>query len=122
VDGKVRQLHLLNFSSSFLVSDIHDSTLAIRNSRYKLLQAYNGYSDWYSYADTNQTSDMSACSINMDDGDFTFYLFDLLNDPYETTNLFHRTGYADIKVGRHTLYSLFINRIKFTIYLLDILV
>ena len=81
------------------------SPLAIRNSQYKLIHAYddNSYSGWYSQtskdADDDNSLAVSATCSQTDTltGNYTMFLFDLINDPNETTNLYDDETYEDIK-------------------------
>jgi hypothetical protein len=79
--------------------------LAIRSSQYKLIHAYddNSYSSWYSQAskdadDDNSLAVSATCSqTDTLTGNYTYFLFDLINDPNETTNLYDNEDYEDIK-------------------------
>ena len=76
----------------------HSVPVAVRNSQYKLIHTYESKTsgDWYT------TSEMLAVDDNMNvvvgcnmaqcwtDGQFKYFLFDMVNDPYETTNLYNR--------------------------------
>lgn len=82
---------------------------AIRDSQYKLIHAFNGNSaaKWYDYTEANDDDEVMSvgdtCSQSASlKGTFHKYLFDLVNDPYETTNLYHNDAYA---TERKALYS-----------------
>lgn len=76
---------------------------AIRNSRYKLLHYYvNGNSRYYS-ANTAMDNDddienTGVCNPSTS-GTYTYFLFDLWNDPNEYTNLYSNTNYDTVKVS-----------------------
>lgn len=78
--------------------------LAVRNSQYKLIHAYTGGSsaDWWSYDTKKDNDDMLAdatCGqVDALDGTYTYMLYDLETDPYETTNLYDDSAYAAIQV------------------------
>ena len=72
-----------------------NGTFAIRNSQYKLMHSFNSptYSEWYDYdeiIDNDDSLDGAECSQQSSfQGSFTYYLYDLVNDPYETNNLYY---------------------------------
>jgi arylsulfatase A-like enzyme len=79
--------------------------LAVRNNKYKLVHAYvdNAYSDWYQFYDENEDDDSFALGEcdqfgAIDSGTYSYFLFDLFADPYETTNLYYDEKYNGIKV------------------------
>jgi arylsulfatase A-like enzyme len=68
---------------------------AIRNSKYKLMHTYDSglAGSWYTPTMVFQNDDdltmFGTCTQSQAwTGDYTYYLFDLENDPYETTNLY----------------------------------
>lgn len=82
-----------------------NSPVAIRDKQFKLIHAYTNSksSEWFSVMDTeggdDSVSDLATCS--QDDaleGDYVKFLFDLINDPYETTNLYDDPTYSEVKV------------------------
>jgi hypothetical protein len=84
----------------------HNAPFAIRDSQYKLMHTYvgNKQDQWYPTNDTVRSDDdfTTEASCSQDGaltGTFTKMLFDLVNDPYEETNLYNEDGYDDIKVG-----------------------
>eukprot|EP01035_Chromulina_nebulosa_P019029 gene19029-24849_t len=90
-----------------------NGSFAIRNERYKLLHAFNGstYEKWYESSTVNNDDEPSrevlhGCSqsSSLDDGSFQYYLFDLIDDPYETTNLYDSTD-SDIIAVKESLYD-----------------
>ena len=69
--------------------------MAIRNERYKLMHTYESkQATWWKDSGVEENDDVmtvsNGCSITagMSDGAFTYYLFDLVNDPNETENLY----------------------------------
>ena len=81
-----------------------DAPLAIRDSQYKLIHTYddNNYSGWYSQDSKDEDDDslVNAATCSQTDtltGNYSFFLFDLLNDPYESVNLYDNSSYDDIK-------------------------
>ena len=83
-----------------------NAPLAIRSSQYKLIHAYDDggtFSGWYSQdeksSDDDSTLTISASCSQTDTliGNYTMYLFDLINDPNETVNLYDNDSYADVK-------------------------
>ena len=92
--------------------DINTHTnAAIRNQRYKLIHGYvdNEASQWYAYnsssSSSNNSNDSSidsegyVCRPSMAlEGNFSFMLYDLQDDPYESNNLYHNITYHSIRV------------------------
>lgn len=90
-----------------------NGSFAVRDMQYKLMHTWNSstYGAWYDTDDIDEDDDDLAADVRcapqagFGDGDFTYWLFDLVNDPYETTNLYYSDeGY--IKTARETLYQL----------------
>jgi len=86
-----------------------NAPFAIRNSQYKLMHAYigNKQAKWYTTDETVEDDDdidgvVSCSQSTAISGTYEKFLFDLVNDPYETTNLYDDADYADIKT---TLYN-----------------
>ncbi len=83
---------------------------AIRDSQYKLIHTYNSsvYGAWDDYSsveDDDGINGLGDCKQNdAIDGDFYFALYDLVNDPYETTNIYNSTSSTIISV-KETLYA-----------------
>jgi arylsulfatase A-like enzyme len=83
---------------------------AIRNQRYKLIHGYvdNEASQWYAYNssssiinsnDSSADSEGYVCRPSMAlEGNFSFMLYDLQDDPYELNNLYHNITYQSIRV------------------------
>jgi len=76
----------------------HSVPVAVRNSQYKLIHTYESKTsgDWYTTSETLAVDDnmnvVVGCSMAQcwTDGQFKYFLFDMVNDPYETTNLYNR--------------------------------
>ena len=77
-----------------------NKAVAIRNSQYKLAHLYTsaGSSTWYTQDALNENDDElgrhTGCGqVNaVNNGEFTKFLFDLDNDPSETTNLYNKNS------------------------------
>jgi arylsulfatase A-like enzyme len=88
-----------------------NGSFAIRNTKYKLMHAYDSstYGAWYDYDDLSDDDDISSmggCSQSgASSGTFTYYLFDLEHDPYETTNLYYTDDDDDISTAKTKLYA-----------------
>ena len=90
-----------------------NSAFAIRNERFKLIHYFNSsyYAGWYDSSAVSEDdegdneSECSATSSYSFLGDYTKALFDLQNDPYETTNLYDSSK-GGISVVKSQLYSL----------------
>jgi arylsulfatase A-like enzyme len=89
-----------------------NGSFAIRNSKYKLMHAYDSstYGAWYDYDDLVEDDDVlnsggSCTQQGSFTGTFTKWLFDLENDPYETTNLFDNDDDDDISSVKSDLYA-----------------
>eukprot|EP00595_Chromulina_sp_UTEXLB2642_P001428 CAMPEP_0196762822 /NCGR_PEP_ID=MMETSP1095-20130614/2863_1 /TAXON_ID=96789 ORGANISM="Chromulina nebulosa, Strain UTEXLB2642" /NCGR_SAMPLE_ID=MMETSP1095 /ASSEMBLY_ACC=CAM_ASM_000446 /LENGTH=483 /DNA_ID=CAMNT_0042114725 /DNA_START=416 /DNA_END=1867 /DNA_ORIENTATION=- len=87
-----------------------NGSFAIRNEHYKLMHTFYNeeYDKWYEEDEVTNYDDytvIKSCSQTaISSGTFTYYLFDLINDPYETTNLYESTN--TYVVGNKTaLYS-----------------
>jgi hypothetical protein len=107
--GEPQREHLL-YNYYFNVADEFynmwtNGSFAVRNSQYKLMHTYDSstYGAWWDYDDTLDNDDSLAeatCSQSgSQNGEFSYFLFDLINDPYETTNLYDSddTDAADAK-------------------------
>lgn len=82
-----------------------NAPFAIRNTQYKLMHAYigNSQSKWYTADDEMDDDDtidqVTSCSQSTSlSGTYSKFLFDLVNDPYEKTNLYYNSSYESIKV------------------------
>jgi arylsulfatase A-like enzyme len=88
-----------------------NGSFAIRNSQYKLMHAYDSstYGAWYDYSDMLSDDDNlgehSCCPSCSWSGTYTYYLFDLTNDPYETTNLYDSDDDDDVSTAKSDLYA-----------------
>jgi arylsulfatase A-like enzyme len=84
--------------------NIYDTTFdddqypyAVRDEQYKLLRTYtnNTLSDYYDFSSVyDNDDDLTRCQCNQDQavlGDSEHYLYDLINDPNETNNLYYST-------------------------------
>ena len=84
---------------------------AIRDLQYKLIHTYNSseYGAWDDYSevvDDDGINGLGDCKQNdAIDGDYFFALYDLLNDPYETTNIYDSTSLSVI-AAKQSLYTL----------------
>ena len=102
--GRTYVLYNLYYNVQGKNYDINvNGSFAIRDTRYKLMHGYSGpESDWYSeYAvqPNDDIANVGDCFPVSTDSLFTYYLFDLKNDPNETINLYADPQYADIKVS-----------------------
>eukprot|EP01038_Epipyxis_sp_PR26KG_P004056 gene4056-5799_t len=87
--------------------DIYENAnVAVRNVQYKLMHHYTGNAmDGYDDYDVTLTDDYfgndtedGSCSNGIAmTGNYTYMLFDLLKDPYETTNLYNLTEYKNVQ-------------------------
>jgi arylsulfatase A-like enzyme len=85
--------------------------MAVRTSQYKLMHTYDSstaggyYSVDYTYDnDDALVQEFMGCTQEAaQTGTFTYYLFDLVNDPYETTNLYDSSD--EIKAVQTKLYD-----------------
>lgn len=94
-----------------------DASCAVRNERYKLIHAYDDlYTGGWHWVDEEYTNDdlknLVECDQTSTAGTFTYWLFDLLEDPYEITNLFdsdlieHVTAKAEL----YDLLQMYVDR------------
>lgn len=87
----------------------YNGSFAIRDEKYKLMHTYDDpdYGDWY-YPDTTLDDDSidkeTRCAQQFVKGVFTYWLFDLVNDPYETTNIYDSENQLH-KLAKQKLYS-----------------
>lgn len=91
-----------------------NGSFAIRNERYKLLHSFDSptYGAWYSTAESMESVDddltaeiRCAPQIALGDGEFTYFLFDLVNDPYEMVNIYDSTDPL-VVAAKKSLYEL----------------
>jgi arylsulfatase B len=86
-----------------------NAPFAVRNSQYKLMHAFVNdemTSGWFNTEDLLEDDDTLICgTCSQNDamiGNYTYFLFDLVNDPYETKNLYNDPDYSTIV---NTLYD-----------------
>ena len=85
--------------------------VAIRNNQYKLVHTFEEKSaaEWYGatimMASDDKISEAPTCTVEAatSDGAFKYYLFDLVNDPKETVNLYDTT--TDIQAVQKYFYA-----------------
>lgn len=89
----------------------YNGSFAVRDSRWKLMHTYNDsdYGAWYTPeteidGDDDLASD-NRCAQQFLTGDFSYWLFDLENDPYETTNLYDSEEFEHL-TAKENLYEL----------------
>ncbi len=81
---------------------------AVRNLNYKLMYAYEDDADLTGWddldvelaQDDNFAKSFICSQSSTSDGVYTKYLFDIVNDPYETTNLYGNSEYLKVQVRR----------------------
>ena len=88
-----------------------NGSFAIRDNKYKLMHTYDdpAYGGWYQ-TDTEILDDDvldkdDRCAQQFLTGKFTYWLFDLIDDPYETTNLYSSDNQLH-KLAKANLYTL----------------
>ena len=88
-----------------------NGSFAVRDGRYKLMHTYDDkdYGNWYSIEDEIENDDDldsgDKCAQQFVKGKFTYWFFDLQNDPYETTNLYTSTNQLYV-MAKEKLYNL----------------
>jgi arylsulfatase A-like enzyme len=88
-----------------------NGSFAVRDGRYKLMHTYDDkdYGDWYNIDDEIENDDDldsgDRCAQQFVKGKFTYWFFDLQNDPYETTNLYTSTNQLYV-IAKEKLYNL----------------
>jgi len=98
----------------------YNGSFAVRDERFKLMHTYDDslYGAWYNPTDIVDTDEEltedNRCAQQFLSGDFTYWLFDLQEDPYETTNLYDSTDeiYTSAKDKLYTLLPGFEARAK----------
>ena len=99
-----RSLLLYNIYYNFTDGEDYDDfssniVFAIRNKKYKLVHAYDDAYHVYDYEDELDADDLletsDGCGFSAA-GTYTKYLFDMENDPYETTNLYGDDTYSEV--------------------------
>eukprot|EP01038_Epipyxis_sp_PR26KG_P004341 gene4341-6144_t len=116
-----------NISSDQITStfDIYsDSNVAVRDSQFKLMHAWtgnalDGYDDYYTILDDDyfgyDTTEATCSNIYTMSGNYSYLLFDLINDPYETTNLYNNSDYASEQAYLEGLISEYLLKAKFSL-------
>ena len=100
--------YIVNINGSTREFDIKsNSPVAVRNKEgFKLIHAFDGLpsSEWYQYDDVQDddgemhgSAGCSQADAMEETGTYTYFLFDLNVDPYETTNLYDMEEYSIIK-------------------------
>lgn len=88
-----------------------NGSFAVRDGRYKLMHTYDDplYGDWYSVdsviEDDDELDSSDRCAQQFVKGKFTYWFFDLLEDPYETSNLYSSTNQLHT-MAKSKLYTL----------------
>ena len=88
-----------------------NGSFAVRDGRYKLMHTYDDplYGDWYSadsvIEDDDELDSSDRCAQQFVKGKFTYWFFDLLEDPYETENLYSSTNQLHT-MAKAKLYTL----------------
>ena len=90
-----------------------NGSFAVRNEKYKLIHFYDSpnYGDWYDYNTVSNDDDspnVAECATTTYDyfnGKFVYALYDLINDPYETTNLYD-SNILEIQAIKSELYEM----------------
>ncbi len=101
-----RSLLLHNMYYNFTNGGSHDDfssnvQFAIRNKKYKLVHTYDDGYEVFDYEVELTNDDLAqgdgAVTCDIDSvGTYTKYLFDMENDPYETTNLYSDDQYSEV--------------------------
>jgi hypothetical protein len=98
-----------------------NGTFAIRDTQYKLMHSFNNptYTEWDEYIDNDDSLDGAECSQQSSlQGSFTYYLYDLINDPYETNNLYYSPDplYTSVKDDLYTQLETYRQNSKYQVY------
>ena len=108
-------LYNIYYNVSWKTYDLNTSgQVAIRDNRYKLIHAYTDNPQSYTYSplslvmDDDILSDAQACSPDTAMvGTYSKMLFDLVDDPFETNDLYNNSAYADVKVSYYTVFIVY---------------
>jgi len=110
---RTKLVHNINTNVYGKVNDIWtNASLAVRNEKYKLLHEYQNavFDGWYAanYTNTDDALEYST-ECNQDSAYasgsvFKLWLFDMINDPYETTNLYY-SELAEHVAAKEELYE-----------------
>ena len=88
-----------------------NGSFAVRDDKYKLMHTYddNSYGAWFDIdteiLDDDELDSSDRCAQQFITGLFTYWLFDLVNDPYETTNIYSSTNQLHT-LAKEKLYNL----------------
>jgi len=95
-----------------------NGSFAVRNLQYKLMHTYDSsvYGVWYqpeelNYDDDAISTETRCAASSNNDGTFTYWLFDLTTDPYETTNLYDSLEDEHV-TAKEELYKLYYQYIE----------
>jgi arylsulfatase A-like enzyme len=97
--------------SDFYFNIWSNGSFAVRDARFKLMHTYDDkdYGDWYSpneeLEDDDDLDTDNRCAQQFLKGKFTYWLFDLVNDPYEKVNLYSSTNQLYV-FAKEKLYTL----------------
>jgi arylsulfatase A-like enzyme len=99
-----RDYLLYNYYTDIKDGSWDNPVRAVRNTQYKLIDtmADNDFDGWNDVDtevdDDDQLDDMGTCTQykTTKSGTYTSFLFDLINDPYETTNLYDDDKYSEV--------------------------
>ncbi len=103
-----------------------NAALALRDERYKLLHAFvnNPSSKWYDFAQPlDDDADMGSGSCPQFlalVGGYTYFLFDLVNDPNETQNLYNLKAYATVKENLYKQLEILTGKSKLDVAPVDV--
>lgn len=114
--GKGNPRNALLYNMYQAISDYNfdiwvNGSFAVRDGRYKLMHTYDDplYGDWYdtdSVIENDDELDSSdRCAQQFVKGKFTYWFFDLLEDPYEMSNLYSSTNQLHT-MAKAKLYTL----------------
>jgi arylsulfatase A-like enzyme len=87
-----------------------NGSFAIRNEKYKLMHTYDSpiYGKWFEPGTLIENDDSlseGVCNTNLaSSGEFTYFLFDMEKDPYETDNIYNSTS-SDVEDAKTELYA-----------------
>jgi len=100
-------VHLTDYSFNIW----YNGSFAVRDARFKLMHTYNDtdYGAWYQPETEIETDedldDDNRCAQQFLTGDFTYWMFDLEADPYETNNIYDSTADEHV-TAKEKLYTL----------------
>jgi arylsulfatase A-like enzyme len=88
-----------------------NGSFAVRDDKYKLMHTYDdhSYGAWFDIdtevLDDDELDSGDRCAQQFVTGSFTYWLFDLVDDPYETTNIYSSTNQLHT-LAKEKLYTL----------------